>query len=464
MATATDYRACEASFWYFLTHHCKALDPKAREGEKRVRLIQPYDYLYEGAEALQSGDHVHIVKSRQMVITTLICAFFLWNLQFRDAWSGLMTSRKEQLVSDGGGSKATWHSLFGRVLFMHRQLPPHLRHSLEISGSRIYCPARESYIVGESGNVADAGRGGVFSTVLMDEAAKMKNGESVFSAVNDASRQIIMNSTPFGKQGVFYRIYDTPNSKFRKLRMHWSRHPDRDQKWYEEQCRDRTPEDIAEELDCSFVKSVRGHCFPEFDWDRNVKRSVLYNAHEPMLAGCDFGFDDAMAFTWWQRFGKEHHIIGSMERSELIVSDFGELAAAYTRSFGFYGDVKEVQCWGDAEGGKRDRQTGISTIRAFREGGWNIRPVKCHERERIRRWRAGLKNGTILINPDFNGRLIECLQQLHYRRDSDGKVVDQDHSDMAAHQWSNLPDGGGYYLFKNFEYGESLKILQAEGV
>jgi hypothetical protein len=427
-----------------------------------VKRFPRYEFLYELSESLQSGRNLHVLKSRQMIATTTICAYFLWSLLFRDGWSGLMTSRKDTLVDDGG-SRASWNSLFGRVLFMWQNLPEWMRIDLQVSANKIACPFRSSYIIGESANIPDVGRGGTYSTALMDEAAKIPRSEAAFSSINDAARQIIMNSTPAGKQGVFYRIHMSPSADYVKMRMHWSRHPHRNTAWYEQECKNRTAEDIAEELDCSFAKSVRGRCIPEFDYERNVSASVLYSPYVPVYAGWDFGIGDPTAVVFRQEQRGIHCIIASIQRPDLTVKDFAPLAEAVIRKAGYVGDIGDIYCVGDSEGGKRDRQTGLTDIRAYRQFGWNIQGVRCHERERVRRWRLLCKEGQLLIHPN-NGELIECLQQLHYPRTPDGDVVSMDHSDPRGHEYSHLPDAGGYDLFKNVRIGEVAEPALLAGV
>lgn len=464
-ATVAAYQRAEESFAWWLTHYVRTLDPKNPDSSKRVRLVESYPFIYETALTLQTGVHLHILKSRQMMATTLVCAFFLWNLLYRDGWSGLLLSRKDTLVDDGG-EHASWNSLFGRVLFMYRSLPEWQQHQLEIRGGRISCPYRNSYIVGESGNVRDAGRGGVYSSVLMDEAAKIPRSETVFSAINDAAAQIIMNSTPAGKQGVFYRIYRSAQSRFTKIKLHWKIHPLRDQTWYEEQCRDRTEEDIAEELDCSFVKSVRGRCIPEFDWDRNVSYDARYEPQLELSGGWDFGFGDPTAVVLRQRKRNVHTIPASLQRQHLIIEDFAPLAEALVRRMGYVGSLSDIYCVGDSEGNRVNRQTRKSDIRAYRDFGWIIHPVTCQEKERHRRIRNLCKSGELIVHPD-NGELIECMQQLRYALDADGNVLSMEHSDRDPEHhrlYSNLPDALGYDLYKHVRIGGAVEPALLAGV
>lgn len=457
--------ACEDSFWYFLTNYCFTLDPKNPDRDKRVRKVEPFPFVTELAEALPNGRPTHIVKSRQMVVTTVICAFFLWRLMFSSGWSGLMMSRKDTLVDDGG-SQASWNSLFGKVLFMWRRLPAHLKHSLEIKANRILCPARESYIIGESGNVPDAGRGGVFSTALLDEAAKIPRSESVWSSLQDAASQVIMNSTPYGKGNLFFRIHKNPDSKFQKLRFHWSRHPERDQAWYADQCVDRTPEQIAEELDMSFERSVVGRCIPEFNYDKHVRVGLRYDPDLRLSGGWDFGIGDPTALVLRQQVGDYHLHPLAIQRPDLRVDQFSEMAIGAVRAMGYQGSIGAIGCMGDPSGAARNPVTGRSIFHEYhKEGGWNILPAR--KMKDPVQWIAALRK---VIGKDrwFCSEtcvdLIDSLEAMHYPLDSEGKQLPSENPDPKAHEYTHSPAANGYDLGSHVHVHANARTESLAGV
>jgi len=409
-----------------------------------VKKFPAFPFLYDTFQAIQSGRHLHILKSRQMLATTLCCAYFLWCLLFRDGWTGLMLSRKDDLVDDGG-QFATWNSLFGRVLFMHSRLPAHLRHRLVIRANRISNPMRNSFIVGESGNVKDSGRGGVFSSVLMDEAAKIPRSETVFSAIRDATSQVIMNSTPAGKQGVFYRLYKS-GTTFTKLLLHWSAHPGRDTTWYDNERRDRTPENVAEELDCSFELSVQGRCIPEFDSAKHVRDDAVYSPDYGICAGWDFGIGDATAVVFGQMQGRMMVMPGSYQRSDLTTEQFSPLAVGALKHIGCETPLQGVRCFVDGPtGARRNSQTARTDIEDYGRFGWRMQPIYTNEYTRIKLWRRLCTTDRIAVHPS-NADLIDCLEQLHFPTNDQGVVITDQHSDPKAHGYSHMPDAGGYML------------------
>src|SRR5690606_12991752 len=74
------------------------------------------------------------------------------------------------------------------------------------------------------------------------------------------------------------------------LRLHWSLHPEKDEAWYEREKARRSPEDLAQEIDISYHRSVSGLVYPiihdiprgEYWWDKGY---TLY-------LSWDFGFSD----------------------------------------------------------------------------------------------------------------------------------------------------------------------------
>ena len=430
-----------------------------------MRLFPKYAYLWELVLLWIKNEDIHAVKTRQMVITTLLCGLFLHGLLFEDSFSGIMLSRKDRLVDDGG-ENSTWDSLLGKIRFMYNHLPEHLKQDVTFVRNRITNNSNGSYIVGESGNVPDAGRGGVYTRGLMDEAAKIPWSESVYAALRDACRSITMNSTPNGKTGVFARINFAEVTRFHRVRLGWHRHPNRDQQWYDKECIDRTPEQIAEELDMSFSKSVAGRCIPEFDYQTHVKASAIYNPSLPLTSGWDFGIGDPNAVLFWQQEGLRNWIPGSIQAPDMITKDFSEVAVAKLRQIGYSEPPGTVESWGDGPtGAKRNSQTGYSDIDDFyKHGGWLIQPVWCDEKDRLRLWRRLFKAMRLTIHPD-NVALIDCCEQHHYPLDRDGRKVEgSEKSALKSHQYSHLIDGGGYRLVGCESIGPEVTATQVAGI
>jgi intein/homing endonuclease len=91
-------------------------------------------------------------------------------------------------------------------------------------------------------------------------------------------------STPRGVGNFYYETWmDAVQGKsdFNPIKLHWSMHPDYDQEWYEKQCRNMPPQQVAQEYDCSFNKSG-DTVFDGADIERYEKFVERY-ANEPVF-------------------------------------------------------------------------------------------------------------------------------------------------------------------------------------
>jgi hypothetical protein len=125
-----------------------------------------------------------------------------------------------------------------------------------------------------STTTADAGRSFALSLLIIDECSFIESAESIWTSVAptmSTGGKAILLSTPNGAQGFFYETYisatESEDKKkkgvtegtinFTPIRLDWWLHPERDQKWYDEQCKSFNYDDrkIGQELLCSFLSS-----------------------------------------------------------------------------------------------------------------------------------------------------------------------------------------------------------------
>jgi hypothetical protein len=221
-----EYERCRRRKAYFAFHFCWTADVDAPDTELVLwRKFPAYRYLCNYFDAMDAGpQNVHLDKSRQMSMSWAIMIDFLHDLIFRDEWPMLVISRRAREVDDGG-EISTKDSLLGKLRLVWSRLPAFLAPSLDIKRYMITNPEHNNHVKGETGNM-DAGRGSTYKRALMDEAPKVKHGETVFSALSSAAKNgTMLNGTPWGKDNVFYRIRHSPHTTFRKLRFHWTEHP-----------------------------------------------------------------------------------------------------------------------------------------------------------------------------------------------------------------------------------------------
>lgn len=219
-----EYERCRQSKAYFALTYAWTVDVDAPNLPPVWRRFPAYPYLRAFFKEVDEPGNTHIDKSRQMSLSWALMIVFLHDLIFREEWPMLVISRRAKEVDDGG-ENSTKDSLMGKMRLIWTRLPEFLAPSLDIKRYLITNPQHNNHVKGETGNM-DAGRGSTYKRSLMDEAPKVKHGETVFSALSSASKEgTILNGTPNGKDNVFYRIRHSPHTTFKKLRFHWTEHP-----------------------------------------------------------------------------------------------------------------------------------------------------------------------------------------------------------------------------------------------
>lgn len=307
-----EYLKCQRSLKYFALRYCWTLDSDDPSDIPTIRKCPAYPYLRNFFDSVQQPRNTHVEKSRQMLMSWAWAVVLLWDVLFHQNWNDLAVSLRAREVDDGGENSSP-NSILGKVRFMHERLPPHIWMPFAYQRYVVRNPRLQSTIRGETGKGANVSRGPNYKRALIDEAAYVQQGETIFKGARQAAKNgTILNSTPNGKGNVFARIRFSITSTFLKLSYHWSEHPRksvglycicgwraqmgvgvpaRDQfrthavecprnalgkkpemrsPWYDAQAQDMRPEDVASELDISYEKSVRGRVWDTFDSTRDV--------------------------------------------------------------------------------------------------------------------------------------------------------------------------------------------------
>ena len=108
-----EYLKCAESVAYFAVNYCRTLDIETNE----IKLFPDYPYLIEFLKDNYIPTNEHIDKSRQMMISWAFMVLFMHDISFKNNIAHFITSRKEDLVDDGG-INSTVNSLFGRIRFI----------------------------------------------------------------------------------------------------------------------------------------------------------------------------------------------------------------------------------------------------------------------------------------------------------------------------------------------------------
>lgn len=185
--------------------------------------------------AIWNGHDLVVDKSRQMGVTWLISAVFMWAACNLEDQNFVVMSMIEELVDNPGDPFA----IMWKMDHLIRQLPAWIRPEITRSHLKISMPKLGSSIFGRS-TTGGKGRGGSPTAVLFDEAAQNITLRENWLAFGESTQCRIANSTPWGP-GAYSELVRSPQIK--TLIMPWWEHPekgvgrelaydDEEQSWY----------------------------------------------------------------------------------------------------------------------------------------------------------------------------------------------------------------------------------------
>ena len=198
------------------------LDQCQRDGEVFLRFVRTRDeadseqavksfpghmeYLSELWKVLARDQRVVIAKSRQMMVSWIVCAFCIWWARFKPHqavyWQSQQWKDACGMVAQADGQT------MGRCQFMEANLPAWLKVAVKTQEGLISYP-NGSFIQAVAGG-ADQIRGKVFSLAVEDEAAKQEEFTGVYQTIapllQKGSRCIVIG-TPNGTSNMFATLY-----------------------------------------------------------------------------------------------------------------------------------------------------------------------------------------------------------------------------------------------------------------
>ena len=229
-----------------------------------------YPFQEECVEAFLNYKFTIALKSRQLGMSTTISAYCLWMAMFRRDANILIMATKLDVSK----------FMIQKIRTTFKMLPAWMLNLLDLKE-----PEAESvkYIKFNNGGKitaiptsVDAGRGEAVTLLVVDEAAHVENFQELwlglYPTLSTGGRAIIF-STPKGKN-FFYQMWaeaDTGvleegkvgqhckgvgKNGFHGIKLPWFVHPERDEKWFEEQAKPMDARGIAQELLCGFEGST----------------------------------------------------------------------------------------------------------------------------------------------------------------------------------------------------------------
>jgi hypothetical protein len=189
-------------------------------------------------------------KSRQLGISTLSSAYSLWMMLFNKDKNVLCIATKQE----------TAKNMVTKVKFAYDNLPSWLQIKA-IENNKLSLKLSNGSQIKAIGATGDAGRSEAVSLLLLDEAAFIEGIDEIFASAQQTlatGGQCIAISTPFGTGNWFHRTFiggEEGKNGFTSIKLPWTVHPERSQKWRDEQDAILGPRNAAQECDCDFSTS-----------------------------------------------------------------------------------------------------------------------------------------------------------------------------------------------------------------
>jgi hypothetical protein len=493
------------------------------------QVFQPYEYEREIAAAWIDLDRLRETgelrwtngigeKSRQMGWTWTTSWLLLWALMYHETTRALAIHLNASKVDDGG-ERSTTESIFGRIRYMaESRIPTSWGLPRDTTWPETMRPidyldfkqSPVSIIVNRLSGASlvggaateDPGRGGTYTNILADEFARVPWGAAAHRSMRAACPSgRLYGSTPHGKSNRYYELVSALPRGYRKVRLHWSRHPiygagahiagsqpeecvrcagvvagvrwDPESTshlthrypetlvspWYDDTVVDLTDEDVAQELDISYEGSMTARVYPQFDANVHVIPEIPYDPSLPIEFSFDYGYSpSATAVGIWQDGPDALRKIGEVEVTEATPERVAELVRAALIDLGL--SEMEVRpqftrtmlAIGDPAGEARNLQTGQSVVYEYAQQGFTIYSERYTVRETIRALQRVLMGRPKPVRYSARGcpKTIVHMENNRWPTDRTG-AVKREASEPHNDEHNHMARADAYYVRWKYE-------------
>jgi hypothetical protein len=244
-----------------------------------------------------------INKSRQLGISTLVSAYSLWLMLFNKDKNILCIATKQE----------TAKNMVTKVKFAYDNLPSWLQLKA-VENNKLSLKLANGSQIKAIGATGDAGRSEAVSLLLLDEAAFIEGIDEIFASAQQTlatGGQCIAISTPYGTGNWFHRTFisgEESKNGFVSIKLPWTVHPERTQKWRDEQDAILGLRNAAQECDCDFSTSGDTVVEPDIlNWYIQTFQA------EPIAKG---GFDGNLWKWEYPDYSKNYIVVADVARGD----------------------------------------------------------------------------------------------------------------------------------------------------
>jgi len=243
-----EFIKCSQDPVYFITNFIQIVNI-----DKGLVPFELYPFQADLVEMVDDNRFVICKMPRQSGKTTTIAAIILWYVMFNENYNVAILAHKASQSRE----------ILGRIQLAYEHLPRWLQIGIEEwnkgsivleNGSKISAASTSSSAV----------RGGSYNLIYLDEFAFVPSHiqEEFFASVyptisSGQSSKVLITSTPNGLN-LFYKLWvdsEENRNDYKRLDVHWSDVPGRDQEWREATIRNTSEEQFRVEFECEFIGS-----------------------------------------------------------------------------------------------------------------------------------------------------------------------------------------------------------------
>jgi hypothetical protein len=447
-------------FIYWADNFCWIQNPRAEDITKKNIPFLLWDYQERAAEeiirAIVFGYDLPIEKSRDMGLSWLLVAIFVWGWHFH-GFDILVGSQKAENVDTRGNIKTLLEKARYIISRSPNWLLPELQDKKHDKSMLLVHPSSSATFAGESNNI-NFGRSDRRKAILFDEFAswEMTDRAAWQSCGSSTSCRIpLSTANTRGTNCHFFTVVNNAKKKDNPyLRLHWTLHPlfaqglyyddlgNARSPWYDEQCkRASTLQEVHQELDIDYEASAGDKVFPMFSIDSNVKDDLVYNPQLPLYISADFGLDTT-AFVWWQE--------DKSKGMFYIIDEYQNNGAGDGTSIYHFIEIlqsKEYKAgimYGDPHSGEnRSLTSGQSNASILRKYGFIFKSKRAPITERIGATRNIMER--ILVS-DKCIITIEALSSWQFVKPKSGNTSSQT---PQHNEYSHIADAVSYFCYNH---------------
>lgn len=394
---------------------------------------------------LGSNKRVIILKARQLGLTWLVLAFYLYNTTFWGGKTIILASRREDECKE----------LLRRVKLMHDSLPPEWRASV---ASGDYSKMSMSFENGSRFVVQSATQNVARSyspwAAVIDEMAFMPFQSEMWASVDPAAPRVTCLSTGYRKADLYYDLWKSSwekskDSEFAPIFLPWDAHPDRDENWYrihvENAVRPRLARREYPRTPTEAFSSAEGLFFERFDQTRHMpEKDHSPVDHWQTWRAVDFGYIHS-ACVWLQQSPEgQIFVVGELCPRRVTTGELATQILAQDRILG----VNPMGTFCDPAGYAKNTQTAMSDMEIFKHAG--LAPIAKQ---------SSFRDGCVLIQEYLCGQKPIQINNGCNELVASFETLEPDR--LAPDVYAKDPDFG--HVMDAFRYGMVNLILGASG-